>query len=331
MPVSPPVRHLVLVGPTASGKSALALALAERRPEVEIVSADAMCVYRGMDVGTAKPSPVERARVPHHLVDVVDPDEDYTVARFQRDVRAALAGIEARGRRAVLVGGTGLYVRAVVDELVIPPQYPAVRAELDAEPDTLALHARLHALDPLAASRMAPTNRRRVVRALEVCLGSGRKFSSFGPGLTDYGDSPFVQVGVSLPRPLVDERIVQRYDAQLAAGFVDEVRALLAADRPLSRTARQALGYKELADHLEGRCSLDDALALAVARTRRFARRQERWFRRDPRVGWLTAGANPMDLLEALVEAFDRAAPAPVAAATDPASSRPRPLTSSER
>jgi tRNA dimethylallyltransferase len=169
-------RHAALVGPTASGKSALALAIARARPDVELVSVDSMQVYRGMDIGTAKPSVAEQAEVPHHLIDLVDPSDDYTVSRFQDDALAVIADIEQRGRRALLVGGTGLYLQAVVDQLDIPARFPDVRAALDGEPDTAALHARLAELDPVAASRMQPENRRRVLRALEVTVGSGRPF-----------------------------------------------------------------------------------------------------------------------------------------------------------
>jgi tRNA dimethylallyltransferase len=278
---------LAVVGATASGKSAVALAIAERLGDVEIVSVDAMQVYRGMDIGTAKPTVEEQARVRHHLIDVADPSDDYAVARFQREARSAMADIEARGRRALLVGGTGLYVRAIVDALEIPGQFPDVRAGLDADPDTVALHARLAQLDPVAAARMEPSNRRRVVRALEVTLGSGRPFSSFGPGLDTYAPTPIRLVGLRVPRPELDARIDARYEEQIAAGFLDEVRAL--ASRPLSRTARQALGYKELLDHVEGRTSFEEAMDLARTRTHRFARRQERWFRRDPRIRWIDA------------------------------------------
>jgi tRNA dimethylallyltransferase len=181
--VTAATRHAVLVGATATGKSALALALARADPAWEILSVDSMQVYRGMDIGTAKPTPAEQAEVPHHLIDVLDPWEDATVAWYQTQARAVLADLEARGKRGLLVGGTGLYVQAVVDDLDIPGQHPEVRAALEAEPDTAALHARLRALDPVAAARMEPGNRRRVVRALEVTLGSGRPFSSFGPGV----------------------------------------------------------------------------------------------------------------------------------------------------
>jgi tRNA dimethylallyltransferase len=294
------VRHVALVGTTASGKSALALELARREPSVEIVSVDSMQVYRGMDIGTAKPTIDERSEVPHHLIDVADPWDDFTVAWFAREARRAVDEIEARGHRALLVGGTGLYVRAIVDELVLPGRYPDVRAELDADPDTVALHGRLVELDPVAAGRMEPTNRRRVVRALEVTLGSGRRFSSFGPGLDTYPPSRFHLVGVRLPHEVVAARIEARYRQQMADGFLDETRRLLAEPRGLSRTARQALGYRELIDHLTGDTPLDEALDVAIRRTRRFARRQRSWFRRDPRIRWLAALDDPRSLLPVL-------------------------------
>jgi tRNA dimethylallyltransferase len=291
-------RHLVLVGPTASGKSALALEVARRLGDVELVSADSMQVYRGMDVGTAKATPAERAEVPHHLLDVAEPEEDYSVARFQADARQVIAGVEARGRRALVVGGTGLYLQAVVDGLDLPGEWPELKAELETEPAE-ELHRRLTELDPLAASRIEPGNARRLVRALEVTLGSGRPFSSFGPGLDAYPPSPrFRLAGVWLPRAVLAERIQARYRHQLAAGFLDEVRAL--RDR-MSRTARQALGYKELLAHLGGECTLEEAVAAAVSRTRQFARRQRAWFRRDPRITWLGSPGNPVELLPALL------------------------------
>lgn len=310
-----PGRHVALVGATASGKSALALALARADHDIELVSVDSMQVYRGMDIGTAKPSAAEQAEVRHHLIDLVEPHEDYTVARFAHDVRRVLADIEARGHRALLVGGTGLYVRAAVEDFDIPGQYPAVRAALEADADTAALHARLNELDPVAAARMEPTNRRRIVRALEVGLGSGRRFSEHGAGMGEYPSSPIRILGVRLSRPVIDRRIDERYRRQLAGGFVEEVRSLHRRDAGLSRTARQALGYKELLDHVEGRCPLDEAVALAVTRTRRFARRQERWFRRDPRIRWFEppAGqeADPAAMLEALRASVQRGADPP--------------------
>jgi tRNA dimethylallyltransferase len=263
------------------------MALARSSSDIELVTVDSMQVYRGMDIGTAKPSVAEQSEIAHHLLDVCDPDDDYTVARFQRDCLTVLADIEERGKRAVLVGGTGLYLQAITDDLEIPARFPDVRIELEAEPDTAVLFARLEGLDPRAASRMEPTNRRRVVRALEVTLGSGRPFSSFGPGLEEYPSAPFPVMGLAMEREVLDRRIAQRYEQQMADGFLAEVQTLV--DRPagLGRTARQALGYAELLDHIENGTPLGDALETAVTRTRRFARRQQRWFGRDPRIHWI--------------------------------------------
>ena len=282
---------VALLGATASGKSAVALAVARRRGDCEIVSVDSMCVYRGMDIGTSKPDAAARAAVPHHLLDLVDPDEEFALTQFQEAARAAMEAIAARGRHALLVGGTGLYLRAVVDDLDIPGRYPDVAASLEAELDggrarTVELHARLAALDPLGASRMEPTNRRRVVRALEVTLGSGRPFSAFGPGLEAYPASGVAQVGLTLGPEETERRIAERFAAMVDAGLIDEVRALAARPAGMSRTARQALGYRELLAHVEEGRPLDDCLDEAVRRTRQYARRQASWFRRDPRVRW---------------------------------------------
>ena len=280
---------LVILGPTASGKSALAVALARRMAGAEIISADAYAVYRGMDIGTAKPSMAERGGVPHHLIDVADPSETWTVARFQTAVAETLDDLARRGATPIVVGGTGLYVRAVVDRFTLPGQYPEAREAVEAEPSTEALWHRLDRLDPAAAAKILPTNRRRLVRALEVTEGSGRPFSSYGPGVDAYPPTPFRQIGLRLDRDVLDQRIEARYRAQMEAGFLDEVARLLAAG-PLSDTAAQALGYAELAAHLAGTITLDEALDQAIRRTRRFARRQERWFRRDPRLIWFDAG-----------------------------------------
>lgn len=303
--------HLAVVGATASGKSAVALALARaRRPEVELVSADSMQVYRGMDIGTAKPSPAERAEIPHHVVDLADPDEEFSVARFQAAVAAALAGIEARGRRAVLVGGTGLYLRAVLDDLRLPGRWPGVRAGLEAEADTAALHRRLARLDPPAATRMEPGNRRRIVRALEVTLGGGRPYSSYGPGLGSYPPTPFRLVGLRVPRPELDRRIERRLAAMVGAGLVEEVRRLVEAHPGgLSRTARQALGYREILGHVVDGRPLEDCLADALRRTRRFARRQEAWFRRDPRIAWHDATDDPAAVADRVLGDWSRRCP----------------------
>jgi tRNA dimethylallyltransferase len=296
------MRHLALVGVTASGKSAIAMEIARQLPDVELVSVDSMQVYRGMDIGTAKPSARDRAEVAHHLIDLADPSEDFTVTRFQAAARTVLADLEARGKRALLVGGTGLYLRSVIDQLTVPGEYPVARSVVEAEPDTSRLHRQLAGLDPVAAARMEPTNRRRVVRALEVCLGSGRPFSSFGPGLAVYPPSRFDLVGVSLPASVVAERIAARYRAQMQAGFLDEVRALAGRTGGLSRTARQALGYRQLLAHVEGGVPLDVALDEAVRKTRAFARRQRAWFQRDPRIRWLgPPGDNPVAVVPELL------------------------------
>lgn len=279
------------------------MALARSRDDIELVTVDSMQVYRGMDIGTAKPSATEQSEVVHHLLDICEPEDDYTVARFQRDCLRVLSEIESRGNRGVLVGGTGLYLQAITDDLEIPGRFPVVRAELEAEPATDVLFARLNELDPVAAARMEPTNRRRVVRALEVTIGSGRPFSSFGPGLEEYPKAPFPILGLSIERDLLDDRIATRYDQQLADGFLAEVQGLLSRPAGLSRTARQALGYAELIDHLERGIALDVALETAVRRTRRFARRQQRWFGRDPRITWI---ATEGQVSEKLLAEIDR-------------------------
>lgn len=289
---------LAIVGVTATGKSAVALAIARRLGNAEIISVDSMQVYREMDIGTDKPPAAVRAEVPHHLIDMADPSEDYSLTMFQAAARQARSDIANRGLTALLVGGTGLYHRAVIDDLEIPGRYPETVATLEEEPDTEALHRRLVELDPLAATRMEPSNRRRIVRALEVTVGSGRPFSSYGPGLGQYPPCEIAQIGLSLSRAKIDRRVEQRYDQQMADGFLAEVEALADRRPPLSRTASQALGYKELLAHLNGKISLDEALALAITRTRQFARRQERWFRRDPRIVWLDAGADTESLAD---------------------------------
>ncbi|MFV0260716.1 MAG: tRNA (adenosine(37)-N6)-dimethylallyltransferase MiaA [Acidimicrobiales bacterium] len=315
VPGRPP---LVIVGPTATGKSALALALARRTRGVEIVSADAMAVYRGMRIGTAAPAAADAAEGPHHVVGVVGADEEYGVARFQLDAETALASIERRGGTPIVVGGTGLYVRAVVDRFTLPGRFPQARAEVEAEPSTSALWARLAELDPDAAAKTTATNRRRIVRALEVTLGSGRRFSSYGPGVDHYPETRFRQVGLRLPRPDLDRRIAARYRRQLDDGFLTEVADL--DRRAWSRTAARALGYAELAAHLDGETDLDQAVTDAVTRTRRFARRQERWFRRDPRITWFDADRT--DLVDLVERWWAGPGPGPVAADTAGPSAR---------
>jgi tRNA dimethylallyltransferase len=295
---------LALVGPTATGKSALALAAAAEFGDVEIVSIDSMQVYRGMDIGTAKPTPAERAAVPHHLIDLADPDEGFDLTRFQAAATAAIAGIEARGHRALLVGGTGLYYQAVVDGLTPPGRDADLHDELDARAeDGLAdLYAELERLDPVAAGRIEPANRRRVVRALEVTLATGRPFSSYGPGMFAPASGLRVRrAGVWLPRAVTSARIAERVAAMERQGLVEEVRRLAAVPGGLSLTARQAIGYQEIFEHLEGLTTLEAALGRAADRTRALARRQRMWFRRDPRITWLGTAENPLAVLPALL------------------------------
>jgi tRNA dimethylallyltransferase len=270
-----------------------------------------MAVYRGMDIGTAKPSAAVRSEVPYHLVDVVDPSDEFTVQQFQATALSVLDAIAQRGHRALLVGGTGLYLRSLLDDLTFPGRFPDVAAALEAEleeagpsdsPEARSALARLYArlveLDPVAATRMEPTNRRRVVRALEVTVGSGQPFSSFGPGLEAYPETRFAVVGLPLA-PDSDRQIEERFAAQMEAGFVDEVRELARRPEGLSRTARQALGYRELLSHLERGVPLDVARAEAIRRTKVFARRQWAWFRRDPRIVWVGGEDDRVDRVTA--------------------------------
>jgi tRNA dimethylallyltransferase len=294
------------VGATATGKSDVAVAVARRLGDVEIVACDSMQVYRGMDIGTAKPASRERGGIPHHLIDVVDPDEDWTLTRWADAARAAVDGIEQRGRRALLVGGTGLYLHALVDGLTPPPRYPTVAAELDAESSTRRLHDRLVAVDPVAAGRIEPGNRRRVLRALEVTIGSGAPFSSSGPGLGAYAPTTWRIAGLWLPRPVGAERIERRFASMLDAGLLHEVERLSARPGGLSRTARQALGYRELLAHVEQGQPLEVAVDAAIRRTRAFARRQRVWWRRDPRIHWYGSDDNPLAVIPALLGEWAR-------------------------
>ena len=285
-------REVAIVAPTASGKSDVAMAVA-RANGAHIIAVDAMQVYRGMDIGTAKPSVADQSEVPHHCVDLVDPSERFTVAEFKVQAAAARDAARRASAPALLVAGTGLYLTAVIDDLQLPGEWPDVRAQLQAEPDVATLFARLQELDPLAASRCEPTNRRRIERALEVTLGSGQPFSSFGPGTSAYPPSDVPQIGILWPRETLSKRIEQRVHSMMAAGLLAEVKSL--AERyDLSREARQALGYKELLEHLTGHISLDEAVAQIVLHTRQFAVRQERWFRRDPRIEWVTVHEDPV-------------------------------------
>jgi len=288
------------------------MAIARRRlaagRATEIVSCDSMQVYRGMDIGTAKATSAEREAVRHHLIDIVDPTEEFSVADFWPLVTEALDDIEGRGSSAILVGGTGLYVRSVTDVMEMPPRYPDVAAELESEPDSAVLLHRLSELDPVAASRIPIGNRRRIVRALEVTLGSGVPFSDSGPGMDVYEPTPFALAGLRVPRDVLRLRIEARLHAQMAEGFLDEARRLATLPGGASRTAVRALGYQELLIHLRGEIDLDGAVDAAIVNTGRFAVRQERWFRRDPRITWFAPevdGTGPNDHSTAVAAAID--------------------------
>ncbi|WP_406269895.1 tRNA (adenosine(37)-N6)-dimethylallyltransferase MiaA [Actinacidiphila glaucinigra] len=282
----PPV--IAVVGPTAAGKSDLGVALAQALGG-EVVNADSMQLYRGMDIGTAKLTEDERQDVPHHLLDIWDVTLAASVAEYQRLARAEIDRLLAAGRTPVLVGGSGLYVRAAIDALEFPGTDPQVRARLEAELDTLGsgpLHARLAAVDPEAARVILPSNGRRIVRALEVVEITGRPFTANLPGHDSVYDT--VQIGVDVPRPELDERITLRVDRMWEAGLVGEVTALEGAGLREGRTASRALGYQQVLAALAGECTDAEARAETVRATKRFARRQDSWFRRDRRVRWLS-------------------------------------------
>jgi tRNA dimethylallyltransferase len=282
---------VAVVGATAAGKTGLSLDLAERLGG-EVVNTDAMQLYRGMDVGTAKLPEAERRGIPHHLLDLLDVTEPATVAEFQALARTTIADLRRRGRTPVLVGGSALYTRAVLDRFDFPGTDPAVRARLEqelADGGVPALLERLRRVDPAAAERietLTPGNGRRIVRALEVVEITGEPFSARLP-VQEYADPHSVQIGVDIDRATLDARIRQRVEEMFDAGFVAEVARLLDAGLATSRTAATAIGYREVAQHLAGVLTLDEAKERTAVKTRQFARRQDAWFRKDPRVVWV--------------------------------------------
>jgi tRNA dimethylallyltransferase len=298
-------RVIAVVGATASGKSALALDLAERLGG-EIVNTDSMQVYRGMDIGTAKLPPAERRGIAHHLIDVLEVSEPATVAQFQGWAREVIEDCHARGVVPILVGGSPLYTRGVLDEFEFPGTDPVVRARLEhelAEVGADALHSRLAEVDPVAAERVLASNGRRVVRALEVVEITGRPFSAMLPELT-YHYAGAVQVGVEIPRDVLDQRIERRVGLMWELGLVDEVRALLPRGLREGRTASRALGYQQVLAFLDGQLTEDEARERTVTGTRRFARRQESWNRADPRIRWVAH--DDEQLVETALEAIER-------------------------
>ena len=280
------------------------MSVAERIGTFELVSLDSMQIYQGMDIGTAKPTKEEQALIPHHMIDIVKPHEEYTISQFQIQAKEAIDGIVSRGVQPLLVGGTGLYLRTIIDELNIPGQFPETRKELEKNLDTRALYEKLTQFDPLASTRMEPNNRRRIIRALEVTIGSGRRFSSYGPGLSTYEEVNYKMIGLRWDRNTLDRRIVKRFEDQIANGFLKECEKLIDAKKQLSRTASQALGYKHLFGHIRGDYSLDEAIETAIKDTKKFARKQERWFRRDPRINWIDINDDPDESLPLILKEF---------------------------
>jgi tRNA dimethylallyltransferase len=278
-----------IVGPTASGKTTLALEVAAEL-NAEIISVDSMQVYRGMDIGTAKPTEDERASVPHHMIDIVEPDVSLTVAEFQERARAAVADVSGGGRLPLLVGGSGLYFRAVVDPLRFPGTDPEVRRRLEARAEdegAEAMYRRLEELDPGAAAHIERQNARRIVRALEVIEITGRRFSDDREAWEEHESIyDLTVVGLDIAREELDRRIDVRVDDMISAGLIEEVKALETAGFRGSLTSPQALGYSQILAYLDGELSQQEAVAEIKRRTRRFARRQVSWFKSDPRVEW---------------------------------------------
>ncbi|MGW7363827.1 tRNA (adenosine(37)-N6)-dimethylallyltransferase MiaA [Streptomyces sp. NPDC054841] len=305
---APAPRVIAVVGPTAAGKSDLGVHLAQQLGG-EVVNADSMQLYRGMDIGTAKLTPGERGGIPHHLLDIWDVTQTASVAEYQRLARAEIDKLLAEGRTPVLVGGSGLYVRGAIDALEFPGTDPEVRARLEAElaeRGSGVLHARLATADPDAARAILPSNGRRIVRALEVIEITGKPFTANLPGHEAVYDT--VQIGVDVERPELDERITLRVDRMWEAGLVDEVRTLEAQGLREGRTASRALGYQQVLAVLAGECTEDEARAETARATKRFARRQDSWFRRDPRVHWLSgAVADRAELPHRAIALVERA------------------------
>jgi tRNA dimethylallyltransferase len=308
---------VAIVGATAAGKSSLAAALVQRYAAegraAEIVNADSMLVYRGMNIGTAKPSEMERARIRHHAVDVVDVDQTWTVAESQQIARAAIADCQARNAIPILVGGSALYVRAIIDDFEFPGTDPAVRGRLERElvsQGAERLYQRLSDADPVASTHILPGNTRRIVRALEVIELTGRPFSAALPERHRLPN--VVQIGLAVDRATLDARIAARVEGMWAAGFVDEVRRLADGGLRESMTSSRALGYRQVLRFLDGEIREDQARDLTISATRRFARRQDSWFRKDPRISWL-----PYDHPHLVVAAYALAGPTGTGAVPD--------------
>jgi len=294
---------VAILGPTAVGKSALAIQLA-REFRGEIISADSRTVYRGMNIGTAKPTPDEQALAPHHLIDVVQPNETFTLADYQHRAYTTIAEIHARGNIPFLVGGTGLYVRAVLEGLSIPRVAPnlARREELE-KLDAEFLYARLQTLDPLAASRIEPRNKRRVIRAIEVCESSGQPISELQK--LNAPNYRVLRIGLTMPRVQLYERINARVDAMITAGLVDEVRGLIERGYAPDLPSMSGLGYRQIVDYLQGKTSLEEAVRVLKRDTRRFVHHQYTWFRlNDPRIVWFDVSVDVTESIRQTARRF---------------------------
>lgn len=312
MPLCPPAGKrnrivskplVAILGPTAVGKTEISLQLAQEFSG-EIVSADSRTLYRGMDIGTAKPTRAEQRRVPHHLIDVVNPDETFTLADYQQRAYATIDAIHARGNVPLLVGGTGLYVRAVLEGLSIPrvEPNPARRAELERE-DAAKLYARLQQLDPLAAARIDPRNKRRVIRALEVCESAGKPISELQTRAAP--NYRTLRIGLTMPRTQLYDRINARVDAMIAHGLIDEVRGLMARGYSVALPSMSGLGYRQIVAYLNGTTSLDEAVRVLKRDTRRFVHHQYTWFRLDdPRIRWFDVSTDALEPIRATVREF---------------------------
>ncbi|MGC8480276.1 MAG: tRNA (adenosine(37)-N6)-dimethylallyltransferase MiaA [Acidimicrobiales bacterium] len=297
----PSTLQFVVVGPTGAGKSALLHSFAVQYGDISLISIDSMTIYREFSIGTAKPTQEERAEVPYYLVDVISIDKEYSLAQYLDDVRSAKVEIERAGRRAMFVGGTPLYYRGVVDGLVPPPQFQGLRAWLERDEDhALSQEGRyrlLQLVDPEASHQIEPSNARRTIRALEVALGSGGRHSVAGRPFGEHPEVPFYVIGLDLPSDLHLRRLEKRIDAQLAQGWLEEVEDLVSRGIRWSRTAGQAIGYSELREVVLGDCGIDEARDRILSRTRRLAKRQRSWFRRDPRIRWVTDEEEGLALL----------------------------------
>lgn len=293
-------RLIIICGPTATGKSDLALDVAEKY-NGEIINADSMQLYRGMDIGTAKLSLSERRGIEHHLLDILSVSEDASVAQFQSLARASIDEIQSRGKAAIVVGGTGLYIKSIIDEMNFPETSPEIRKELEAEAQefgSAALHARLRTFDPLAADAIEPANTRRIVRALEVIAITGQPYSANLPSDTSLRYPEALHIGLSMERTSLAPRIEARVHRMWEQGLVDEVRGLIEAGILLGNTAQRAIGYSQVLSHLSGEVSQARAIEETITATRQYVRRQETWFKRDQRIAWIGEDLSRLAFIE---------------------------------